>query len=284
MSNKTWLITGAARGLGAQIAQAALAAGDNVVATARNVEAARGAFTEHTDRLLILSLDMTDPAGPQAVAEAAIERFGTIDVLVNNAGYGQLGIFEESSEEDLERQLDTNVLGLTRMTRAVLPAMRRQRSGHIINIGSVCGVVGFDLCTLYGMSKFAVEGFSINLARDLAPLGIHVTVVEPGYFRTDFLDASSARFAGNPIGDYEEVRSKTETMYKEYNHQQPGDPAKLGPAIIQLANAQTPPLHLLIGSDAVSIARQELAERLSEIAAWESLSTSTDHDDVALNR
>ncbi|GAA5235150.1 SDR family NAD(P)-dependent oxidoreductase [Verticiella sediminum] len=281
MSSKTWLITGAARGLGAQITRAALAAGDNVVATARSVEAARGAFAAHTDRLLIQPLDVTDPAGPQAVVDAAIARFGAIDVLVNNAGYGQLGIFEESSDEDVKRQFDTNVFGLARMTRAVLPAMRSRRSGHIINISSIAGVVGFDLCTLYGMSKFAVEGFSVNLARDLGPLGIHVTVVEPGYFRTDFLDASSARFAGNPIDDYAEVRSRTEAAYREYNHQQPGDPAKLGPAIVQLASTKTPPLHLLLGSDAVEVVRKGMTERLAEIQAWESLSVSTDHDDVA---
>ncbi len=278
MSKKTWLITGAARGLGAQIAHAALAAGDNVVATARSVEGARAAFTDHVERLLIQPLDVTNPTGPQAVVDAAIERFGAIDVLVNNAGYGQLGIFEESSEQDVQRQFDTNVFGLTRMTRAVLPTLRRQRSGHIINFSSIAGVVGVDMCTLYGMSKFAVEGFSVNLARDLAPLGIHVTVVEPGYFRTDFLDASSARFAGNPIGDYEEIRSKTEAAYESYNHQQPGDPAKLGPAIVQLANTKTPPLHLLLGSDAVEIVRNDLTERLAEIKAWESLSRSTDHD------
>ncbi len=280
MTQRTWLITGAARGLGAQIAQAALAAGDNVVATARNVETARAAFTQHTDRLLIQPLDVTDPSGPQSVVTAAIQRFGAIDVLVNNAGYGHLGIFEESSEDDVKRQFDTNVFGLTRMTRAVLPTMRGQRSGHIINISSIGGVVGFDLCTLYGMSKFAVEGFSVNLARDLAPLGIHVTVVEPGYFRTDFLDASSVRFAGNPIGDYEDVRAKTEASYKGYSHQQPGDPAKLGPAIVQLADSKEPPLHLLLGSDAVEIVRKGLTERLAEIEAWEDFSNSTDHADA----
>jgi len=278
MSNKTWLITGAARGLGAQIAHAALAVGDNVVVTARNVETARVAFTEHTDRLLIQRLDVTDPTGPQAIVDAAIERFDVIDVLVNNAGYGQLGVFEEASEEDLHRQFDTNVFGLARMTRAVLPAMRRRRSGHIINISSIGGVVGFDLCTLYGMSKFAVEGFSVNLAHDVAALGIHVTVVEPGFFRTDFLDATSVRFSGNLIDDYDAVRRKTETMYKDYNHQQPGDPAKFGPAIVQLANMKTPPLHLLLGSDAIEIIRKGLRERLSEIDAWESLSVSTDHN------
>lgn len=281
MSNKTWVITGAARGLGAQIARAVLAAGDNVVATARNPETARNTFTEHTDRLLFQPLDVTDPAGPQQAIDAAIDRFGAIDVLVNNAGYGHLGIFEESSEEDVQRQLETNVFGLMRMTRAVLPTMRRRHSGHIINIGSVAGLSGFDLCTLYGTSKFAVEGFSVNLARDLAPLGIHVTVVEPGYFRTDFLDAGSVRFSGNPIDDYAEIRSKTEAMYKNYNHQQPGDPAKLGPAIVQLAQEKTPPLHLLLGSDAVNLMRNVLTTRLAEIDAWNSLSVSTDHDDVA---
>jgi NAD(P)-dependent dehydrogenase (short-subunit alcohol dehydrogenase family) len=275
MSNKTWLITGAARGLGAQIALAALAAGDNVVATARHAEAARRTFHGHADRLLVQALDVTDPGGAEAVAEAAVERFGAIDVLVNNAGYGQLGIFEESSEEDLKRQFDTNVFGLARVTRAVLPAMRRRRSGHIINFSSIAGVLGVDLCTLYGMSKFAVEGFSVNLARDLAPLGIHVTVVEPGYFRTDFLDASSARFAGSPIDDYAAVRTRTVAAYKDYNHRQPGDPARLGAAIVRLANAKAPPLHLLLGSDAVGMVRQDLAARLSEIAAWESLSNSS---------
>lgn len=278
MSNKTWLITGAARGLGAEITRAALATGDNVVATARNLEAARAAFTEHTERLLILQLDVTDPPGPQAVVDAAIGRFGTIDVLVNNAGYGHLGIFEESSEEDVKRQFDTNVFGMTRMTRTVLPVMRGQHSGHIINISSIGGVIGFDLCTLYGMSKFAVNGFSVNLAHDLAPLGIHVTVVEPGYFRTDFLDATSIRFADNRIGDYEDVRERVETAYKSYSHRQPGDPVKIGPAIVQLANAETPPLHLLLGSDAVEIARKGLTARLAEIDAWESLSTSTDYE------
>ncbi|AJG22287.1 oxidoreductase [Cupriavidus basilensis] len=277
MNRKTWLITGAARGLGAHIARAALAAGDNVVATARNVETARSAFSEHTERLLVFPLDVTSASGTQAAVDASIARFGTIDVLVNNAGYGHLGIFEESSADDLQRQFETNVFGLATMTRAVLPTLRRQRSGHIINIGSVGGLVGFDLCTLYGMSKFAVEGFSVNLARDVAPLGIHVTVVEPGHFRTDFLDDSSARFSGNPIDDYEEVRSKVESAYRSFNHQQLGDPAKLGTAVVQVAHAETPPLHLLLGSDAIETVRNDLKKRLVEIEAWERLSISTDH-------
>ncbi|AHF78118.1 Putative Short chain dehydrogenase\3-oxoacyl-[acyl-carrier-protein] reductase [Sodalis praecaptivus] len=281
MPNKTWLITGAGRGLGAQLAQTVLAAGDNVVATARDSEAARATYPAHTDRLLLQSLDVTDATGPQRVVDAAVERFGAVDVLVNNAGYGHLGLFEEAAEEDVQRQLETNVAGMMRMTRAILPMLRSQRSGHIINIGSIAGLADFDFCTLYGMSKFAVEGFSVNLARDLAPFGIHVTVVEPGYFRTDFLDASSVRYSGNPIADYDDVRAQTEALYQGYNHKQPGDPAKFGPAILRLANEKTPPRHLLLGSDALAIVRKALTARLAEMDAWESLSLSTDHDDVA---
>jgi NAD(P)-dependent dehydrogenase (short-subunit alcohol dehydrogenase family) len=278
---KTWFITGAARGLGAEIARSALGSGDNVVATARDIDSARKALGEQTERLFLQPLDVTASDTIKSAVAAAVERFGSIDVLVNNAGYGQLGIFEESSEEDVRRQFDTNVLGLMEVTRAVLPTVRRQRSGHIINIASIAGLLAFDLCTLYGVSKFAVEGFSINLARDLAPLGIHVTVVEPGYFRTDFLDPSSARFAGNRIEDYSEAREKAEAAFKAYNHRQPGDPSKFGPAILNLVNAEKPPIHLLLGSDALALVRKELADRSAEIDAWESLSKSTDHDDVA---
>lgn len=278
---KTWFITGAARGLGAEVARSALANGDNVVAAARDMESARKTLGTQTDRLLLQPLDVTASDTIKSAVSAAIERFGAIDVLVNNAGYGQLGVFEESSDEDVKRQFDTNVLGLMEVTRAVLPTMRRQRSGHIINIASIAGLLAFDLCTLYSVSKFAVEGFSINLARDVASLGIHVTVVEPGYFRTDFLDPSSARFSGNRIEDYSEAREKTEAAFKAYNHRQPGDPSKFGLAILNLANAEKPPVHLLLGSDALSLVRKELADRSAEIDAWASLSASTDHDDVA---
>lgn len=277
--SKTWLITGASRGLGLEMARAALAAGDNVVATARDVGSASSAFTQYTDRLLLTPLDVTDPAAPDAVVNAALARFGAIDVLINNAGYGQLGLFEETPEEDIQRQLDTNVNGLMRMTRAVLPVLRRQRSGHIINISSIGGLVSFDFCTLYGTSKFAVEGFSINLARDLAPFGIHVTVVEPGMFRTDFLDGRSVRFSGSPIEDYAQAREEAETLYKNFNHKQLGDPLKFGAAIVELANAAEPPLHLLLGSDALKMARDDLALRQAEIERWQHLSASTDHQD-----
>jgi NAD(P)-dependent dehydrogenase (short-subunit alcohol dehydrogenase family) len=212
--------------------------------------------------------------------DTAVSRFGRIDVLVNNAGYGQLGVFEESSEEDVALQFETNVFGLMRVTRAALPIMRKQRSGHIINFGSIASLAAYDLCTLYGASKFAVEGFSINLARDVRSFGISVTVVEPGFFRTDFLDPSSARFSGNEIDDYDEARKKAEAEYKDANHKQPGDPAKVGPAIVELANADTPPLHLLLGSDALDTARTEVAARTLELDAWGTVSASTDHDNA----
>jgi NAD(P)-dependent dehydrogenase (short-subunit alcohol dehydrogenase family) len=277
---KTWLITGAARGFGFQIAKAALAAGDNVIATARKVADVEEAHPNAGANLLAQQLDVTDRDGPQRVADAGRDRFDRIDVLVNNAGYGQLGIFEESTEEDVERQFETNVFGLMRVTRAVLPIMRTQRAGHVINFGSIASLAAYDLCTLYGASKFAVEGFSINLARDVEPFGISVTVVEPGFFRTDFLDPSSAHFSGNEIDDYETTRKKSETEYRDANHQQPGDPAKLGAAIVELVNADTPPLRLLLGSDALHTARNELAARSSEVDEWASSSASTDRDDI----
>ncbi|AXA94038.1 oxidoreductase [Massilia sp. YMA4] len=277
---KTWLITGAARGLGLQIARAALAAGDNVVATARNADAVRQALDGNDGRVLAQALDVTDPAAPQRVVDAALARFGRIDVLVNNAGYGHLGIFEESTEEEVRQQLETNVLGLMRMTRAVLPAMRRQRAGHVVNMSSIGGIVPFDSCTLYGMSKFAVEGFSGNLARDVAPFGIRVTAVEPGFFRTDFLDPASVRFTASRIDDYAAAHA-TETAYRAHSHQQPGDPVKLGQAIVRLVEANEPPTHLALGSDAVGFVGTELRRRLAELERWQALSVSTDHSDLA---
>ncbi|MFJ1760057.1 oxidoreductase [Amycolatopsis sp. NPDC088138] len=278
---KTWFITGAARGLGAEIAKSALAAGDNVVATARDSAAVEKAFPGAGDQLLAHSLDVTDPEGPAAVVEAALARFGSIDVLVNNAGYGLIGIFEETPEEEVQRQFDTNVLGLMRITRAVLPTMRKQRAGRIINFSSIAGVVPFALCVLYTASKFAVAGFSANLALDVKSLGIKVTSVEPGYFRTDFLDSSSAQFSDHAIDDYAAVRDETESFYKAHNHQQLGDPAKLGPAIVELANAAEPPLHLLLGSDALESAREEYQARLAELDAWAELSRTTDGEAVS---
>jgi NAD(P)-dependent dehydrogenase (short-subunit alcohol dehydrogenase family) len=275
---KTWFVTGSARGLGAEIAKAALVAGHNVVATGRGD--LQQTFADFGDRVLTQALDVTDPDGPSKAVAAALDRFGRIDVLVNNAGYGQLGIFEESTEDEIGRQFNVNVFGLMRVTRAVLPTMRSQRAGHVINFSSIGGVVPFPLCSLYCASKFAVEGFSASLALDLEPFGINVTVVEPGFFRTDFLDQTSARFSGNRIADYDQVRAKTETQYQEQNHKQLGDPAKLGTAIVRLANEAAPPRHLLLGSDAIGYAREEYLSRISDIDAWERLSMTTDNRDA----
>jgi len=273
---KVWFITGASRGLGAQVAKAAMAAGDRVAATGRDPAAVQRTLGGHGD-VLPLGLDVTDPASIAAAVDAASAHFGRIDVLVNNAGYGHLGIFEESTPEEVREQFNTNVFGLMEVTRAVLPVMRRQRAGHIINISSIGGLTGFASCTLYGSSKFAVEGFSENLQFDLAPFGIHVTVVEPGFFRTDFLDQSSVRYTSRPVEDYEKVSKGTRSAYADHSHQQLGDPAKLGPALVQLVRAENPPLHLLLGSDAVKFAEEALACRQAEIAAWRTLSASTDH-------
>ena len=275
--SKVWFITGASRGLGAEAARAAMAVGDRVAATGRNPAAIHRTLGAHDD-LLPLGLDVTDPASIAAAVNAAAAQFGRIDVLVNNAGYGHLGAFEESTPAEVRQQFDTNVFGLMEVTRAVLPVMRRQRSGHVINISSIGGVIGFASCTLYGSSKFAVEGFSENLQYDVAPFGIHVTVVEPGFFRTDFLDQSSVRYTTNPVTDYAEESASMRSAYADHNHQQLGDPAKLGPALVQLVRNEHPPLHLLLGSDAVKFAEDALARRQAEIGAWRQLSVSTDHD------
>ena len=273
--SKVWFITGASRGLGAKIAEAAMAVGDKVAATGRDPAAVRRALERHGD-VLPLSLDVTDPASIAAAVDATSAHFGRIDVLVNNAGYGHLGVFEASTPDEVRDQFGTNVFGLMEVTRAVLPVMRQQRSGRILNISSIGGVTGFASCTLYGSSKFAVEGFSENLQFDVAPFGIRVTVIEPGFFRTDFLDQSSVRYTGQPVGDYAVVSASTRSAYADHNHQQLGDPAKLGPALVQLVRAENPPLHLLLGSDAVKFAEEAIARRQAEIAAWRELSISTD--------
>lgn len=224
-NQKTWLITGAARGLGAGIARAALDAGDRVVVAGRNRDALIKAFGPDSDTVLSLTLDVTDTAAIAAAVEAVMARFGRIDVLVNNAGYGHLGIFEETNAQDARTQFDTNVFGLFDMTRAVLPIMRAQRSGHVFNISSIGGLMGGESGAIYCASKFAVEGFSESVAQEVRPFGIHLTIVEPGFFRTDFLDASSLRYGDNPIADYAEASRAIRAFYDARSRNQAGDPA-----------------------------------------------------------
>lgn len=275
---KTWLITGAARGLGAGIARAALDAGDRVVVAGRNRDALIKAFGPDSDTVLSLTLDVTDTAAIAAAVEAAMARFGRIDVLVNNAGYGHLGIFEETTSKDARTQFDTNVFGLFDMTRAVLPVMRAQRSGHVFNVSSVGGMVGGASGALYCASKFAIEGFSESIAQEVSPFGIHVTIVEPGFFRTDFLDATSVVYAANPIADYAQASAALREFYEARSHNQAGDPARLGQALVALANAENPPVRWAAGTDAVGMIEGKIAVLTTELEAWRHLSVSTDGD------
>jgi NAD(P)-dependent dehydrogenase (short-subunit alcohol dehydrogenase family) len=274
---RVWFITGASRGFGALIAEQALAAGDAVVATARDPATVTTRLGSH-ERLLAVRLDVTKEDEAHAAVGAAVKKFGRIDILVNNAGYGLLGAIEEASADETQKLFGTNVFGLLGVTRAVLPHMRRQHAGHIINLSSVGGYAGFPGWGVYGATKFAVEGISEALAGEVAPLGIHVTVVEPGFFRTDFLDDSSLSRTAQQIEDYRETVGKTRAHAADVNHGQRGDPRKLATAFIALVNAKNPPLRLPLGSDTVERIEAKNSHVAKELAAWRTLSTSTDHD------
>ena len=276
---KVWFVTGATRGLGRAIAEAALAAGERVVATGRDAMRVAGAVRgdgEAADRLLVHPLDVTDPAQAEAAVAATVARFGRLDVLVNNAGYGQLGHFETVEPDAVARQFDTNVLGLLHVTRAALPVMRRQRSGHVFTLSSVGGVSGYAGASLYCASKFAVEGFSASLAEEMRPFGIRVTIVEPGFFRTDFLAAGSVAYGTRVVQDYADADAVLRTTYGDHDGRQAGDPAKLARALVQLAASAAPPLRWAAGRDAVRVSEDALAARRAELDRWRDLSESTD--------
>jgi len=272
---RVWFITGASRGLGALIAQAALAEGNAVVAAGRNVAAIAERLGD-SPALLPVALDVTDEAQAKAAVQAALEKFGRIDVLVNNAGFGLLGAIEESSDADVRRMYDTNVFGLLTVTRAVLPAMRAQRSGHVINMSSIGGYRSAAGFGAYCSTKFAVEGLTEALHAELKPLGIHATVVEPGYFRTDFLDASSLAVAGEVIADYDSTSGNVRRIAGTLNHNQPGDPARLAAAMLELVDAPTPPLRLPLGTDTLKAIAEKNAYVAQETESWKTLSASTD--------
>ncbi len=274
MATKIWFVTGASRGFGAEIAQAILAAGDKVVATARKVETLE--FLGKSDDLLTVPLDVTDPEQAQHAVTAAVNRFGGIDVLVNNAGYGLLGAVEESSAAEVEAIFRTNVFGLLNVTRAVLPTMRKQKSGRIMNFSSIGGYAGFMGWGVYGSTKFAVEGLTEAMRMELTPLGIYPTVVEPGFFRTDFLDSSSLVSTKASIPDYAETVGKMREFAGGHNHQQTGDPKKLAQALIHLANAAEPPLRLPLGTDTLKRIALKNSTVEKELKEWHDLSASTD--------
>jgi NAD(P)-dependent dehydrogenase (short-subunit alcohol dehydrogenase family) len=275
---RVWFITGASRGLGALIAEAALADGNAVVAAGRNVAAIVERLGD-SPALLPVALDVTDEAQAKAAVQAALEKFGRIDVLINNAGFGLLGAIEESTDADVRRMYDTNVFGLLTVTRAVLPAMRSQRAGHVINMSSIGGYRAAAGFGAYSSTKFAVEGLTEALHAELKPLGIHATVVEPGYFRTDFLDTSSLVVAREVIADYDATSGNVRRIAANLNHNQPGNPAKLAAAMIDLVDAQTPPLRLPLGTDTLKAIADKNAYVAQETETWKGLSASTDFND-----
>ena len=272
---KTWFITGASRGFGARVAELALAKGDNVVATARRAAAIAERFCEKPN-LLAAPLDVTNEAQARAAAALAVERFGRIDVLFNNAGFGLLGAVEEATATEIEALYRTNVFGVLAVTRAVLPTMRAQRSGRILNISSIGGYRGGAGFGIYCSTKFAVEGLSEALHDELAPLGIRVTVIEPGYFRTDFLDASSLSASATIIADYAGTAGAVRARAANLNHEQPGDPEKLARVLVDFAEAPDPPVRLPLGSDTVATIEAKHTSDAAILAKWRAVSVSTD--------
>jgi NAD(P)-dependent dehydrogenase (short-subunit alcohol dehydrogenase family) len=274
---KTWFITGASRGLGVEIAKAALQAADRVVATGRSRQAVIERLGQDSDKLLSLELDVTNEKAALAAVEATKSRFGSIDVLVNNAGYGHLGFFEENTVKDVQAQFDTNLFGVFNVTRAVLPGMRAARKGLIFNLSSIAGVRGTDFGSLYCASKFALEGFSEALSKEIAPFGISVTIVEPGPFRTDFLTGESLRFGGDKLADYDERRAKLQASFEQRSGHQKGDPVKLAQAMVHLAAEANPPMRFVAGAFAVTTLEEKLAVMRVEVDKWRQLSLGTDY-------
>jgi NAD(P)-dependent dehydrogenase (short-subunit alcohol dehydrogenase family) len=278
-SKKTWFITGAGRGMGVDFAKAALAAGHNVVATGRNPDTVREAVGE-ADDLLVVRLDITSPQDADAAVAVAVERFGRIDVLVNNAANFYAGYFEELTPEQMERQLATSLVGPMNVTRAILPVMRKQRSGQLISISSTAGLVGFEFGTAYAASKFALEGWMESLAPEVEPFGIMATIVNPGFFRTELLTNESTNYAPPSIDDYADRGADQRTWWEAQNGQQAGDPAKLAQALLTIAAQEQPPRRFIAGADAITLAEQKVAQLREQIDAFRELSTSLARDDV----
>ena len=277
--NKTWFITGAGRGMGVEFAKATLAAGHNVVATGRNPDAVAQVLGD-SDSLLVTKLDVTSTADAEAAVTAALDRFGRIDVLVNNAASFYAGYFEELTADQIERQLATSLLGPMNVTRAVLPVMREQRSGHVVTISSSAGLVGFEYCTAYAASKFGVEGFMESLAAEVQAFGIQTTIVNPGFFRTELLTKQSTNYAQQSIEDYAPGNAGQREFWESQNGHQTGDPAKLAQALLTLAAQEHPPRRFIAGADAIGLAEQVIATLQQETDAFRKLSNSLAFDEV----
>jgi NAD(P)-dependent dehydrogenase (short-subunit alcohol dehydrogenase family) len=270
---KVWLVTGAGRGMGVDIAKAALAAGHAVVATGRNTENVKQAIGDHDD-LLVVELDVTSSASAESATTTAVERFGRIDVLVNNAGNFYAGYFEEFTPEQIDAQLAATLLGPMNVARAVLPVMRKQRSGHIITITSTAGIVAGETASAYAAAKFGAEGWMEALTPEVAPFGIKATVVEPGFFRTELLEPASTTWAELSIADYTERNSAIRAFWESMNGQQEGDPAKLAAALVQIVDQDDPPVRWVAGADAVASVEQKARDLLAQVDAYRDLSTS----------
>src|SRR5580700_10673679 len=268
---KIWFITGAGRGMGVDVAKAALSAGHAVVATGRNPERVSSALGANDD-LLTLRLDVTSPDDAKAAARAAVDRFGRIDVLVNNAGNFYAGFFEEITPDDFRAQIETTMFGAMNVTRAVLPVMRAQRSGLIVAISSTAGIVGQEFCTAYAASKFGVEGWIESLTPEVAPFGIRTMLVEPGFFRTELLTPESTTYAKPSIDDYAERSEQTVATWNSMNGKQGGDPAKLAEALVYLASLDEPPVRFVAGADAVAAVKKKGNELISQADAYGELS------------
>lgn len=274
--SQIWLITGSSRGLGRALAEAVLAAGHRLVATARDPSQLDDLKQRFGASILTTTLDVTDERAAAAAVKAAVDRFGQLDVLVNNAGYGDVGSIEDTSLADFRAQIETNLFGTIIVTKAALPLMREQGSGHIIQFSSVGGRIGPAGRAPYAAAKWGVEGFSEVLAREVGPLGVKVTIIEPGGFRTDFAGSSTTLREGRP--EYDDTVGKMARYQRDYTGNQPGDPAKAAAAVVHLASLAEPPLRLLLGSDAVRGVEQNDAVRAKEQAAWRDLSVSTDFE------
>jgi NAD(P)-dependent dehydrogenase (short-subunit alcohol dehydrogenase family) len=274
--SKVWFITGAGSGIGAGAAKVALKAGDRVVAAGRNVQKIRNALQDGaSENLEVLALDVSNETQVKTAIDQAVKKFGRIDVVLNNAGYSLLGNFEELGTQDIERQFATNFWGVLYVMRAVLPVMRKQRSGYIINMSSVAGVVGLKHCSAYGASKFAVEGLSLSVVEEVEKFGIKVTVVEPGFFRTDLLAEANVKWPSNRIDDYAATEVSAEEMWSPYAGTQPGDPDKLGQVLVKLAGMETPPRLFVAGGDAIAAVAPTVEARLKATHAFAELSNST---------
>jgi NAD(P)-dependent dehydrogenase (short-subunit alcohol dehydrogenase family) len=277
--SKVWFITGAGRGMGLDIAKAALAAGYSVVATGRNIDKVAKALGK-SEKLLVVKLDVTKPADAESAVKDTIDRFGRIDVLVNNAASFYAGYFEELTSEQIEQQLATSLIGPMNVTRAFLPVMRMQRSGKIISISSSASLTGFEYCTAYSASKFGLEGWMEALQAEVEPFGIQTLIVNPGFFRTELLTNESTNYAAMTVNDYSARNTQQHAFWKSQNGKQSGDPVKLAQALITLANKKELPRRFIAGADAIGGAEQKVAVLQQQINAYRKLSTSLAFDEV----